>query len=100
MKDILHMSPAKVIAAPPFGVYVFSATISAVQLQHGCIPSFIKHDSCRLQTEVWLEFGYAPWMIKPIFGFISDAAPILGERRRPYLVICGLLCERSCITCL
>ena len=26
-----------------------------------------------------------PWCLKPIYGFISDAFPIFGERRRPYI---------------
>ena len=26
-----------------------------------------------------------PWCLKPLYGFISDAFPILGERRRPYI---------------
>jgi folate/biopterin transporter len=32
-----------------------------------------------------------PWMVKPLFGFISDGLPILGYRRRPYLFLSGLL---------
>ncbi|MEG4576669.1 folate/biopterin family MFS transporter [Microcoleus sp. N3A4] len=32
-----------------------------------------------------------PWMIKPLFGFMSDGLPIFGYRRRPYIVISGLL---------
>lgn len=27
-----------------------------------------------------------PWCLKPLYGFISDAFPICGERRRPYIV--------------
>ena len=30
-------------------------------------------------------------MIKPLYGFISDAVPLLGYRRRSYLALCGLL---------
>jgi folate/biopterin transporter len=30
-------------------------------------------------------------MIKPLFGFISDGLPIFGYRRRPYLVLSGIL---------
>ncbi len=30
-------------------------------------------------------------MIKPIYGFLSDAVPIYGYRRCSYLAICGLL---------
>ena len=32
-----------------------------------------------------------PWMIKPLYGFLSDTVPILGYKRRSYLIICGLL---------
>lgn len=32
-----------------------------------------------------------PWIIKPVFGFISDGLPIFGYRRRPYLVLAGIL---------
>ena len=32
-----------------------------------------------------------PWIIKPLFGFLSDGLPIFGYRRRPYLVLSGIL---------
>ena len=32
-----------------------------------------------------------PWIIKPVFGFISDGLPIFGYRRRPYLILSGFL---------
>jgi len=32
-----------------------------------------------------------PWIIKPVFGFMSDGLPLFGYRRRPYLVLSGLL---------
>ena len=32
-----------------------------------------------------------PWIIKPLFGFLSDGVPILGYRRRPYLILSGFL---------
>eukprot|EP00775_Hariotina_reticulata_P011919 gene11919-12063_t len=31
-----------------------------------------------------------PWAVKPLYGFITDSFPILGMRRRPYLIIAGL----------
>jgi folate/biopterin transporter len=34
---------------------------------------------------------YIPWMIKPFFGLLSDIYPILGYRRKTYLLLCGLL---------
>ena len=32
-----------------------------------------------------------PWVIKPLYGFLSDGFPLLGYRRRSYLVIAGLV---------
>ncbi|KAK7280110.1 hypothetical protein RJT34_25172 [Clitoria ternatea] len=32
-----------------------------------------------------------PWLVKPLYGFISDSVPLFGYRRRSYLVLSGLL---------
>lgn len=32
-----------------------------------------------------------PWMIKPVYGFVSDSFPLFGYRRRSYLAVSGLL---------
>ncbi len=30
-------------------------------------------------------------MIKPIWGFVSDTYPVLGEKRRPYFIIASII---------
>ncbi|KAK9826138.1 hypothetical protein WJX81_008063 [Elliptochloris bilobata] len=42
------------------------------------------------KAETWKVIAGLPWVVKPLYGFISDTIPILGMRRRPYLVACGL----------
>ena len=32
-----------------------------------------------------------PWIIKPLYGFLSDGVPIFGYKRRSYLVLAGLM---------
>jgi folate/biopterin transporter len=32
-----------------------------------------------------------PWTIKPIYGFLSDGFPLLGYKRRSYLILAGLV---------
>lgn len=32
-----------------------------------------------------------PWIIKPLYGFISDSFPIFDYRRKPYLFIAGMI---------
>ena len=36
-----------------------------------------------------------PWVIKPVYGILSDAVPLLGYHRRSYLIIFGLLGQLS-----
>ncbi|WP_414570224.1 folate/biopterin family MFS transporter [Nostoc sp. CCY 9925] len=44
-----------------------------------------------VQVSALLGAAFLPWMIKPVFGFISDGLPIFGYRRRPYLILSGIL---------
>ncbi len=56
--------------------------------------SFFLKDELHLNpAEVSALLGIValPWMIKPLFGFISDGLPIFGYRRRPYLVLSGFI---------
>ena len=57
------------------------------------VSFFLKDDLGLTPTEVAALTGIsmAPWTIKPLFGFISDGFPILGYRRRPYLILSGLV---------
>jgi folate/biopterin transporter len=57
------------------------------------VSFFLKDDLGLSPAEVAALTGIAafPWIIKPLFGFISDGLPIFGYRRRPYLILSGLL---------
>ena len=56
--------------------------------------SFFLKDELRLspaQVSALMGIVALPWIIKPLFGFLSDGLPIFGYRRRPYLILSGLL---------
>lgn len=57
------------------------------------VSFFLKDELHLSPAEVSALLGIAalPWMVKPLFGFMSDGLPILGYRRRPYLVLSGVL---------
>ena len=57
------------------------------------VSFFLKDDLGLTPAEVAALTGITalPWIIKPVFGFISDGLPILGYRRRPYLILSGFL---------
>ncbi|KAI3982372.1 hypothetical protein MKX01_041210, partial [Papaver californicum] len=42
-------------------------------------------------TAVVTGVSVLSWLIKPLYGFISDSVPLFGYRRRSYLVLSGLL---------
>ncbi|XP_060215484.1 folate-biopterin transporter 1, chloroplastic-like [Lycium barbarum] len=56
--------------------------------------SFYLKDDLHLdpaETAVISGFSTLPWLVKPLYGFISDSFPLFGYRRRSYLVVSGLL---------
>lgn len=57
------------------------------------VSFFLKDDLALSPAAVAALTGIAslPWTIKPIFGFLSDGLPLFGYRRRPYLILSGLL---------
>lgn len=57
------------------------------------VSFFLKDQLALSPAQVAALMGIAalPWVIKPVFGFLSDGLPILGYRRRPYLILSGLL---------
>jgi folate/biopterin transporter len=57
------------------------------------VSFFLKDDLGLSPAEVAALTGIAalPWIVKPLFGFVSDGLPIFGYRRRPYLMLSGLL---------
>ena len=56
------------------------------------VSFFLKDDLSLSPAEVAALTGIAgiPWMVKPLFGFLSDGLPIFGYRRRPYLILSGM----------
>lgn len=57
------------------------------------VSFFLKDNLGLTPAEVAAIVGIAsaPWTVKPLLGFMSDGFPIFGYRRRPYLILSGLL---------
>lgn len=57
------------------------------------VSFFLKDELGLTPAEVAAMMGIVslPWVIKPLFGFLSDSLPIFGYRRRSYLLLSSLL---------
>eukprot|EP00899_Mesostigma_viride_P010345 jgi/Mesvir1/19311/Mv10378-RA.1 len=57
------------------------------------VSFFLKDDLGLDPAEMAIVTGISstPWLIKPLYGILSDSIPLFGYRRRSYLVLCGLL---------
>ncbi|KAI0563241.1 Biopterin transporter [Gracilaria domingensis] len=56
--------------------------------------SFFMKDTLGLSPAESAALGGAallPWLIKPLYGFLSDSLPVFGYRRRSYLIAAGVL---------
>ncbi|OHY37360.1 folate/biopterin family MFS transporter [Cylindrospermopsis raciborskii] len=71
----------------------------ALGLSRLSVSFFLKDELQLSPVEVSAILGIVtlPWMIKPLFGFVSDTFPIFGYRRRPYLILSGILGAASWI---
>lgn len=71
-------------------VYFVQGVLGLARL---AVSFFLKDELGLTPAQVSALMGIAalPWMVKPLFGFISDGLPILGYRRRPYLILSGFL---------
>ncbi|KAL8201116.1 hypothetical protein R6Q57_012455 [Mikania cordata] len=43
------------------------------------------------EAQAYAGITNIPWIIKPIWGLLTDVVPILGYRRRPYFVLAGII---------
>ncbi len=43
------------------------------------------------QMSAIIGISTLPWMIKPLYGFISDSLPLFGYHRKPYIVLSGII---------
>ena len=71
-------------------VYFIQGILGLVRL---AVSFFLKDDLGLSPAQMGALMGLAalPWVVKPIFGLLSDSFPIFGYRRRPYLILSGIL---------
>jgi folate/biopterin transporter len=95
-KILLGNKPSPELAAILL-VYFVQGILGLARL---AVSFFLKDDLGLSPAQVGAITGIVtlPWMIKPLLGFISDGLPIFGYRRRPYLILAGLLGAGSWLT--
>lgn len=71
-------------------VYFVQGVLGLARL---AVSFFLKDDLGLSPSQMAALMGVAalPWIIKPLLGLLSDSVPIAGYRRRPYLILSGLL---------
>ena len=71
-------------------VYFVQGVVGLARL---AVSFFLKDELGLGPAQVSALMGIAalPWMVKPLFGFVSDGLPLFGYRRRPYLILSGFL---------
>jgi len=80
---------------PAFWTILFLAALTqGVQSLSGTATSYLLKDDLNASPAVSSAIdglAMVPWIIKPIWGFMSDGYPIFGSRRKAYLMLSGFL---------
>jgi MFS family permease len=50
-----------------------------------------------VQVTAWLTVLNLPWIIKPVYGIVSDFVPLFGYRRKAYLVLANAAASVACL---
>ncbi|MBI2023436.1 MFS transporter [Candidatus Giovannonibacteria bacterium] len=85
-KTIFRLSAA-------FGLVYFFSTNGMASLP-GIAVNFLLKETLQMTASQAAYFGAVTmlgWAIKPLWGVISDAVPIFGYRRKPYLMLTSLV---------
>lgn len=112
-KSIMHLlredkvvsetvTPPKSDFVSSFKFYLLPETVAilsvyfvqgALGLSRLAVTFFLKDELHLLPAEsaALLGFTSLPWLLKPIYGFLSDGFPLWGYKRRSYLVLAGLI---------
>jgi folate/biopterin transporter len=71
-----------------------------LELARLAVSFFLKDELMLSPAQVSALLGIAalPWMMKPVFGLLSDSLPIFGYRRRSYLVLSGIIGAMSWVS--
>lgn len=43
------------------------------------------------EAQIYQGITWIPWIVKPLWGLLTDVLPVAGYRRRPYFIFAGLL---------
>src|SRR3989338_1519987 len=79
----LHWRIAKLAAI----VYFIQGSLGIANV---AFPLYLRAQGFSIAKIAWLTaVGAFPWYCKIIYGAVSDAIPLWGLRRKPYLVICS-----------
>ncbi len=73
----------------PFVYFIAGASSLA-----GVATTFFYKDDLGLTLEqlgILSSIAIIPWSIKPMYGILSDRVPVWGLRRKPYLILSGML---------
>nr|KAJ0214927.1 hypothetical protein LSAT_V11C300111070 [Lactuca sativa] len=43
------------------------------------------------KVQVFIGLYHIPWVMKPIWGLMTDVFPVMGYKRRPYFIVAGVV---------
>ncbi|CAN1341827.1 Probable folate-biopterin transporter 6 [Linum perenne] len=85
-----NLNPTFILAI--FTVYGLSQGFSGSFFR--VVTDYYWKDVQKLQPstlQIYIGFYYIPWILKPLWGLLTDVFPIGGYNRRPYFVAAGVL---------
>lgn len=70
-------------------VYLIALSLGSQAINHVAAQYLLKDDLKQGPAEAAFYIGFQSlgWVVKPVWGIITDSFPMCGQRRKPYLVL-------------
>lgn len=85
--------PISLFSSEILAIFTVYFVQGALGLSSLAVSFFLKDELHLSPSEVAALVGVTalPWLIKPLYGFLSDTIPIYGYKRRSYLFLSGIM---------
>lgn len=96
-RSAVDAQPAGAQSAAYLPLYLVAAYFGQGVAQHFCLIAqpleyfLLKNEEYNAAQVAWfLSILMIPWIVKPVFGIVSDFLPLWGTRRRSYLLLAAV----------
>lgn len=82
------------------GIIVYGLNLGFIESYFRVVTDYYWKDIQRINpssAQFYVGLYFIPWMLRPLWGLLSDVFPVMGYHRRPYFIAAGVIGALSAV---